>query len=78
LVFLLHVDKAFCLSAAKKKEYEAFSLFRQLLFLQLSSFPATLFYCALQRRSLGRRTIARRGLAGKEYIDAAEDIPVLS
>jgi hypothetical protein len=27
------VDKAFCLSAAKKKEYEAFRLFRQLLFL---------------------------------------------
>jgi hypothetical protein len=26
------VDKSLCLSAAKKKEYEAFSLFRQLLF----------------------------------------------
>ena len=49
---LLHGDKAFCLSAAKKKEYEAFSLFRQLLFLQLSSFPATLFaaiYNTVQR-----------------------------
>ncbi|MET3135452.1 hypothetical protein AAKU55_005762, partial [Oxalobacteraceae bacterium GrIS 1.11] len=27
------LDKAFCLSAAKKKEYEAFRFFRQLLFL---------------------------------------------
>jgi hypothetical protein len=30
---LLLVDKALCLSAAEKEEYEAFSSFRQLLFL---------------------------------------------
>jgi hypothetical protein len=29
---LLLVDKALCLSAAKKEDYEAFRLFRQLLF----------------------------------------------
>jgi hypothetical protein len=34
------VDKAFCLSAAKKEEYEAFRLFRQLLFCFTAWFPA--------------------------------------
>jgi hypothetical protein len=38
LYYLLLDDKALCLSAAKKKEYEAFSLFRQLLFLSLRRF----------------------------------------
>jgi hypothetical protein len=38
--YLQHVDKAFCLSAAKKEDYEAFSLFRQLLF-----FPTGIFLC---------------------------------
>ncbi|MFM9438521.1 hypothetical protein ACFDR9_005628, partial [Janthinobacterium sp. CG_23.3] len=37
------VDKAFCLSAAKKKEYEAFRLFRQLLFSLPRRFRPALF-----------------------------------
>jgi hypothetical protein len=73
---LQHVDKAFCLSAAKKKEYEAFSYFRQLLFLQLR-LQLTFNFCrfrlparlccqiVLALRSTGRRTIARHRIDGK-------------
>jgi hypothetical protein len=49
---LLLDDKAFCLSAAKKKEYEAFSLFRQLLFSQLRRFrrPFCVALCSVVQR----------------------------
>ena len=43
LYCVLPGDKALCLSAAKKKEYEAFSLFRQLLFFPAPPFQAVPF-----------------------------------
>jgi hypothetical protein len=52
----LLIDKALCLSAAKKEEYESFLTFRQLLFSLQRPFqehPNCLI-------SLGTRTIAKR------------------
>jgi hypothetical protein len=56
------VDKAFCLSAAKKKEYEAFCSVRQLLFfaLFLQTVPLnSLQLVDLLQQFAGRRTIAK-------------------
>ncbi|WP_298400938.1 hypothetical protein, partial [Janthinobacterium sp.] len=43
------IDKALCLSAAKKEEYEAFSAFRQPSFLLPSPFPAIPLFRKLLR-----------------------------
>jgi hypothetical protein len=68
--YLQLVDKALCLPAAKKEEYEAFRLFRQLLF-SCSIFSDTPNCLILRTKFAGRRTIANRNLAWQGSFDAA-------
>jgi hypothetical protein len=68
------VDKSFCLSAAKKKEYEAFSLFRQLLFFLHRRFDDPKFLFLLTNFS-GRRTIAKRTLPWQGFFAAMQHVP---
>ncbi|MGK5065743.1 hypothetical protein, partial [Janthinobacterium sp. LB3P112] len=54
------IDKALCLSAAKKEEYEAFAAFRQPSFL-----PTSLSIC--MHRSARGRIIAKRSDSSKAF-----------
>ncbi|WP_215404900.1 hypothetical protein, partial [Janthinobacterium sp. JC611] len=60
------IDKALCLSAAKKEEYEAFRQIRQHLLYYSSPFPVIL-KCRSDCVSLGRRTIAKSRPGSKLY-----------
>ncbi|NML63572.1 hypothetical protein HHL21_21280 [Massilia sp. RP-1-19] len=65
---MLLIDKAFCLSAAEKEEYEAFAVFRQPSFLPRRLFQTTLTaqqlldfvnqFCGEANYSKGRRELA--------------------
>ncbi|WP_426177614.1 hypothetical protein [Massilia sp. TWR1-2-2] len=69
-------DEALCSSAAKKKEYEAFSSIRQLLFFLRHPFrsaPTVVNYLILLTISSGRRTIANGVGARKFFSGAAND-----
>jgi hypothetical protein len=63
------------LSAAKKKEYEAFSLFRQLLFFLHRRFDDPKFLFLLTNFS-GRRTIANRPMGWQGFFAAMQQFTI--